>query len=74
MRQEPAADCHSDDAQNQQLIADYQARQDHEGHASQHERRTGRHAGDHHLEGWVHQGCEAEDEQANANPHNALEA
>jgi hypothetical protein len=36
MGQEPTADCHSDAAQNQQLIADYQAGQDHEGQAAEH--------------------------------------
>jgi hypothetical protein len=36
MRQEPAAHSHRHDAQNQQLIADYQARQDHEGQATEH--------------------------------------
>ena len=74
MRQEPAPHRQHHYAQNQKLIANYEAGQDHKGQAAQHQGRTRRHAGDHHLEGWVHQGCEAEHEQANADPHNALEA
>ena len=74
MRQEPAAHGQPDAAQNQQLIADHQAGQDHERHTAEHQRRTGRHAADNRLERRPHQRCQAEHEQPHAHPHNALEA
>ena len=36
MGKEPAADCDGNGAQNQQLVADYEAGEDHEGHAAEH--------------------------------------
>jgi hypothetical protein len=64
MGQEPAADRHRDAPQNQQFIADYQAGQDHEGQAAEHQRRAGRHAANDYLEGWPDQRSQAEHEQA----------
>ena len=74
MGQEPAADRQADHSQDQQLIADHQAGQDHERHTAEHEGRAGRHAADDHLERRINQRRQAEHEQPHAHPHNALEA
>jgi hypothetical protein len=46
MGQEPPADGYAHDAKYEQLITDYHAGQDHEGHTAEHQRGAGGHAAD----------------------------